>query len=327
MSYYYQPNNNQSYQEYVLSDASDRERLLVQHDVFKPTVMTMFERVLDEYGLCHKLEQAKAQKKTNASSFQKVRILDIGCGEGLFLYDLAALLEARGLIEVAELVGIDVDSTAINTANEFCKESVPPRPYLKFVNRDITQPFQNEREGTTNTNLTGFDFIFAIAVIEHLPDARQHIQRIYQHLLRPSGAIFLRDAVLRPQEVDETDGWVAAHPAMDPFYRQFFGFMQNKNLGVEVAKAQADWLGEMGANKVATQHEQVISGGLTPGGVAMLRNWVLGIRSGAPFLISRGLITQALYDEAMRRLFEELDGYSYGHITLIDTLAAKPPAT
>jgi SAM-dependent methyltransferase len=281
----------------------------------------MFERALEEYGLCDKLEQVKAQKQAKSSDFRKVRILDIGCGEGLFLYDIA---EARGLIEVAELVGIDIDTTAIKTANEFCKESVPPRPYLKFMNRDITQPFQNEREGMPNVNLTGFDFIFAITVIEHIAQARQHIQRIYQHLLRPGGVIYLRDAVLQSQEVDEADGWAVAHLAMGPFFQQLFGFIQNKNPGVEVAKDQADWLREMGATKVITQHNKVISGGLTPHGVAMLRNWVMGIRSSAPFLISRGLVTQAQYDETIKRLFEELNGYSQGHITLVDTLAAKP---
>jgi SAM-dependent methyltransferase len=286
--------------------------------------MNMFERVLDEYGLCHKLEQAKALKQAKVSTFRKVRILDIGCGEGLFLYDFAALLEARGLIEVAKLVGIDMDATAIKTATEFSKESVPPRPYLKFTNRDITQPFQNEREGMTNVNLTGFDFIFAIVVIEHLAQAHQHIQRIYQHLLRPSGVIYLRDAVLQSQEVDEAEGWAVAHLAMGPFFEKLFGFIQNKNPAVEVAKDQANWLREMGAANVTTQHNKVISGGLTPDGIAMLRNWVMGIRSSAPFLISRGLVTQAQYDEAIKRLFEELNGYLQGRITLVDTLATKP---
>jgi hypothetical protein len=221
-------------------------------------------------------------------------------------------------------VGIDIDDTAIRTAKEFCKVSTPPRPYLRFVKRDITQPFHGEQEGLNEPGKSGYDFIYAIVVIEYLAEARHHIQRIYQYALKLGGIIYLRANVLQPQAVDIADGWVAAHPAVLPFYQQFFAFIQNKNPGVEVAKALAEWLREMGASKVVTQRTQVIAGGSTPVGIAMLRNSVMALRSSAPFLISRGLVSQAQYDDAMRRLFEELDTYSEGYNVLIDTLAAKP---
>jgi SAM-dependent methyltransferase len=335
-SYYYKP-IKQTYQEYLLSDISDRERLIVQHDISKPVVMTMFERVLTEYGLLQKLEQAKIQKASVvATNFQRIRILDIGCGEGMFLYDIATLLEERGLSEVVELVGIDIDATAIAIANDFYQELSPAKAHFSFIQCDITQPFQNEQEATpahtAADNIksvvafdnTGYDFIFAFAVVEHLADAQRHIQRIYQHLLKAGGVIYLRSTVFQPQNEDAQDGWVVAHPAIYPFYKQFFGFIQNKNPGIAVAKAQAVWLQELGAEKVLVERTKVSSGGATPEGIAMLHNLIMAMRSSAPILISRGMMTQENYDTTMQTLLEELDVNAEGYNIILDTLAYKP---
>jgi SAM-dependent methyltransferase len=339
-SYYYEP-IKQTYQEYLLSDISDRERLIVQHDISKTVVMTMFERVLAEYGLLQKLEQAKIHKDNSeigATDFQKIRILDIGCGEGMFLYDIAALLEARGLSEVVELVGVDIDPTAISIANDLDQESNPTKAQLSFIQRDITQPFQNEQAATPVTTEAentvspdtfdniAYDFIFAFAVVEHLAEAQRHIQRIYQHLLKAGGVIYLRSTVFQPRDEDAQDGWVVAHPAIYPFYKQFFGFIQSKNPGIAVAKAEAVWLQELGAEKVLVERTKVSSGGATLEGIAMLHNLIMAMRSSAPMLISRGMMTQEKYDTAMQTLLEELDINAEGYNTVLETLAYKPTA-
>jgi SAM-dependent methyltransferase len=332
-SYYYKP-IKQTYQEYLLSDISDRERLIVQHDISKSVVMTMFERVLAEYGLLQKLEQAKTQKDSGlATNFQKIRILDIGCGEGMFLYDIATLLEERGLSEVVELVGIDIDATAISIANDFYKELNPAKAHFSFNQQDITQPFQSEQATPSTADNTrsdvafdnnAYDFIFAFAIVEHLAEAQRHIQRIYQYLLKAGGVIYLRSTVFQPQDEDAQDGWVVAHPAIYPFYKQFFGFIQSKNPGIAVAKAEAVWLQELGAEKVLVERTKVSSGGATPEGIAMLHNLIMAMRSSAPLLISRGMMTQENYDTTMQTLLEELDVNAEGYNIILDTLAYKP---
>jgi 2-polyprenyl-3-methyl-5-hydroxy-6-metoxy-1,4-benzoquinol methylase len=330
-SYYYQP-TTQTYQEYVLSGTNDRDRLMIQHDIYKPAVVNVFQQILLEYGLLHKLQQAKALKMAGMVNYPKVRILDFGCGEGLYLYDLADLLEAHDLIDVVELIGVDMDSTAISTAIEFCKISEPPRPYIKFVNRDLLLPFQGEAvTANTNTTTTTYDFIFAILVVEHLAEAQHQVQRIYQHLLKPDGVIFLRDTIVqlapfgtKAEDQAKIEGWTLPHPAMYPIYQQMTGFLRGKNPGIEIATASAQWFKELGATEVTAQRSYVVSGGSTAEGMGMLRNLVMGIRNGAPFLISRGLLSQAQYDETMRELFADLNAYSQGYIIPIDTVAHKP---
>src|SRR5438105_631099 len=83
-------------------ESAERDRLALQHEIYKPRVRQVFEKVLDEYGLAERLKAPKIEP-------ERVRILDIGCGEGWFLFDLATRLAERGLLDGCDLVGIDVD--------------------------------------------------------------------------------------------------------------------------------------------------------------------------------------------------------------------------
>jgi SAM-dependent methyltransferase len=338
MSAFYDQVAAQTYQEYVLSETNDRDRLMMQHNIFKPAIIGIFQQVLLEYGLLHKLQQAKTLKEAGAS-FAKIRILDFGCSEGLYLCDLAALLETYDLLDVVELVGVDLDATSIANAREFCKVSDPPRPYIKFFDGDLLQPFQSEGVDNTPTDAAtlaassdaSYDFIFAILVTVHLTEAQHQIHKIYQHLLKPTGVIYLRDTMLelvppvhKTTDQNRIEGWSVPHPAIYPLLQQLVAFMQSKNPGIEVATAQAGWLREFGAAQVTTQHNFVVSGGATVEGREMLRNLVIGIRNSAPFLISRGLATQAQYDTMIKELFTDFSVYSQGYNTIIDTLAYKP---
>jgi SAM-dependent methyltransferase len=322
MLYQYQP-SPQSFQEYLMSEANDGQRLAAQHDAFKPSIMKMFQLVLEEYGLLHKLEQAKEASKQDANATSKVAILDLGCGEGLFTFDLAGLLKKHKLIDKVELFGIDIDTTAIDTAKELCKNFNSSRPYIFFKTGDITLPFANEEPSPENPSQT-YDFIFVISVMVHLSDSRKQLQRVYQHLLKPGGIIFLASAVLSFLDTNEVDGCVLPHPIMYTFYKELLRFVHSKNPGVEVATAQGHWLEELGAERVMAIKNRLIVGGDTVEGIAMLRDLVMSMRSGAPFLISHGLISEAFYDEVMTKLFKELTVDSQGHLTLVNVIATKP---
>jgi SAM-dependent methyltransferase len=322
MLYQYQP-SQQSFQDYLMSETDDGQRLAAQHDAFKPTIMEMFQLVLEEYGLLHKLEQTKEASKQGANATSKVAILDLGCGEGVFTFDLAGILKKHKVIDRVQLFGIDIDATAIGTANELCKNFNSSRPYISFKTGDITLPFANEEPSPENPSQT-YDFIFAISVMVHLTDSRKQLQRVYQHLLKPGGIIFLADTVLTFSDTDEVDGSVLPHPIMSTYFKEVHRFVHSKNPGVEVATAQVQWLEELGAERVMTTKNRLIIGGDTVEGIAMLRNLVMAMRSGAPFLISHGLITKAFHDEIMTKLFKELSVDSQGHLTLVNVIATKP---
>jgi hypothetical protein len=78
--------SNQQFRESMFRDASQSERFAMAFMGYRGTFLEAINRVLDEYGLAQKLEAAKQQD-------QKLRILQVNCAEGLFLHELARILE------------------------------------------------------------------------------------------------------------------------------------------------------------------------------------------------------------------------------------------
>lgn len=298
---------SRSYVEYLMSNTNDRKRLEIQHQILKPIVTNIFNKVLDEYGLAERLAQATEKK---------LPILDAGCGEGLFLYDFADLLIARDLLEKADLRGADVDSIAINTAIEFCKVSNPSRPYLTFRVFDLNQNLER-------TPQPRYAFIYAILVLEHLPKAQKQLEYLYGSLL-PGGVIYLRDFILTDSEDDTKDGWIAPHPAMIGNYRKLFAMSRSKNPGIEIAKTSAKWLTEMGAEKVWSNIDHIEAVGTSESGRTMLNNWLDGYYNGGVSLASRGLVTQKELDANKQTIISELTENSRGRSCFSNTLAQKP---
>jgi hypothetical protein len=100
----------QQFHEFLARDATRSERLAISFSGHQRSFQESIQRILDEYGLAHKLEKAKQQG-------YKLRLLQISCAEGLFLHELANLLEKCGLLEGADLYGITEDPTQISTAD------------------------------------------------------------------------------------------------------------------------------------------------------------------------------------------------------------------
>jgi SAM-dependent methyltransferase len=300
--------SQKSFAENIFTDMNDRERLVIQHDTFYPRFATMFKQALDEYGLAQRLAQAKANNT-------KIEILDVGCGEGLFLHDIANLLEERGLLKAAHLSGFDIDANSVANARLFADTNDPPRPELDFFVADAAKPLAEQ--GITTTG--GYDFIMAIAILEHLVNSRQHLQQLYQ-LLKPGGVIYTRVFSAEPGE----RGWATPHPAFDPLYLPLVEFSIAKNPGVDTAYEASKWLQEWGAEKVQFSPDKVIADGKTPAGINMLNNWLMITRTVANSLVARGVLNQDQVDEQLAKLYQELTPEAQGHTTLVDTLARKP---
>jgi 2-polyprenyl-3-methyl-5-hydroxy-6-metoxy-1,4-benzoquinol methylase len=119
--------------------------------------------------------------------------LDLGCGDGAYVYRMAQ--RARSV------VGIDADFDAIRLANDQLKkhgvlnarcEQMP----LSRVSRDALSVAE------------GFDVIYSMDVIEHLPDPTELLTAA-SALVRPGGTIvigtplYIRDELVSPYHVKE----------------------------------------------------------------------------------------------------------------------------
>ena len=111
------------------------------------------------------------------------RLLDVGCGSGLFL----GLLAAYGRIEQG--FGFDSNVKAIARA-KFMREQQPNLCALTFEHRDASADWPSGP----------FDVISIIDVMHHVPPAHQRIviERAAAHL-KPGGVLVYKDMVERPR--------------------------------------------------------------------------------------------------------------------------------
>ena len=282
------------------------------HKVEKANSRQILERALTEYGLLENLMQAKAGQR-------RLSFVDVGCSEGLFLHDLADMLEQKGLLEATDLNGVDVDGSAIATAEEFARVVSPPRPYLNFYIHKLGYPFSDCKALAAEGKLQ-FDFIAIRRKLEYLPKAKKRLEQLYR-ALKPGGVIYLRS--LLSTSTGE-DGSVILHPALEPFYLFIREYLASLNKGVFVATALPFWLEEAGAEQVLVSPDIVPVGGPTERGRNYLRNTLIFMEKFSPKLIELGRITPAQYQEGRRQLFSEVTSERQGQVTFVDVLAKKP---
>jgi SAM-dependent methyltransferase len=104
--------------------------------------------------------------------FRDKAVLDAGCGIGRHAY-FAASYGAR------EVVAMDI-SAAVETA----RRNLADLPNVHVVQADINNPpFKRPQAGG------GFDFVYSIGVLHHLPDPRAGFESLLR-VVRPGGTIF-----------------------------------------------------------------------------------------------------------------------------------------
>ena len=305
------PVTTEWFRQNLFSQADDRERQSVQHQAFKPSFVAAFEHILQDYDLAQQFGTAKLIG-------EKLNVLEIGCGEGLYLHDIAAAIETHGLIKAVNLIGIDVKVAAISTAEEFCKLSNPPRPYLNFLVEDFARPLD---EATSLRMIGGnvFDFIYGLLKLENLPDPRQHLLNWYG-ALRPGGSLYMRTMVTHKG----SDGWLSIHPALEKLGQIGMNFVVASHDGADLPVETSTWLKEAGAEQVETRLVILPTGGNTQIGVLMARNSLMIVRNMAPLLIKKGLITQQYFEEVMASLYQNASPNMVGQMAFVDISARKP---
>ena len=298
--------------DYIFKALDDKTR---EQEVFKsarPRFREIINLVLNQYGLAERLRQAK-------SMGDKVCMLDLGCSEGLYLHELANILEEQGLLEGASLNGIDRSQAAIGTAQEFALRSKPPRPYLSFYLQDATKPF-NENLGMRYNKATQFDFIYSIVTLMYIADAPHNLAKIYNDDLKPGGVIYLRDLTT----ADGPFQIISPHPTLSPLVEFYKAFVNSLNQENSTALDAGKWLRELGAEKMQTLEHTLEASSHSPEELAMLRNILLMTRGIAHQMISQNLMTEADFNKLIATVYKEIDRDSRGQVTYFDTVGQKP---
>ena len=297
-----------NFQNYVYGTSNDQMRGSEFHKLIKSKFAQTIEQILLEYGLAEKLQTAKA-------TGQSLQIADVGCGEGLYLIDLANQLKKAGLLAEAELYGFDIDQDAIATAHTLSQQLGLP---LHFYIHNALQPL----EKSPDMQLIGkqsFDFIFALRLISLTINPRQVVEQLYQSL-KPGGVIYLLDL---PMHESKEDGWTCP-PYLQTLYDQFSAANNSLNQGVEVAPIRQDWLKEFGAERIQTTKDILRAGDGSQESVILLRFLILTIRNAVPILIARGFLTQEQVDKALDITFREMTPNTELQFTVLSTVAQKP---
>ncbi len=114
---------------------------------------------------------------------QDAKVLDIGCGDGLFLNVLLKL------DRISQGLGFDTNSTAIAYAQTI-KNSLPNALQLEFLHWSVGQPWP---EGE-------FDVVTMIDVLHHIPqrEKRDSIEKAAS-LVKPHGLLIYKDIGIRPR--------------------------------------------------------------------------------------------------------------------------------
>jgi SAM-dependent methyltransferase len=302
--------------DYIFSMADDGDRTAFQYKCFKPSIIQTFNEVLDEYNLVDYLGQVRTSPKRK----DKVRILDVGCGEGLHLYDLAEIIEKRGMLGGAEFYGFDIAEKAFVQAEAHKYQTMPPRTYLNFYIHDVRQPLEQcEALLMDAEKPLDFNFIYALHLLNQTTDARKVLTELYRRL-RPGGVLYLRNLV---EVMDGEDGVISPHPVMTPYIEAVLEFMNGLNDGLNVAGLVGEWLEELGATKIQINKEHYPMGGQTETGLNLLRNLFTGIRNSAPVMLAAGKFKQADYTNMVNTLFKEMGPQMQGRVTYISVTASK----
>ena len=303
------PNLTKSnFQNYVFGGSNDQARLSEFHKLIKPVFERALDQVFDEYGLGETLKAAKVAGKT-------LQVADVGCGEGLYLVDVANRLKKDNSLNTAELYGFDLNPVMISTAHDLSKQLGLP---LNFYVHNVQQPLENSPD-LQLMGRSSFDFIFALRFTSYITNPHQVVQHLYESL-KPGGVIYLLDFTMHDSK---EDGWKCP-PYFQLLYEKFSIAINSLNDGVEVAPAHADWLKGMGATNIQTKGDILKSGDGSPEGMLLLRIVMLTVRNAVPMLIANGLLTQEQVDTAIEAAFREMNPATELQYALLGTIAQKP---
>jgi SAM-dependent methyltransferase len=291
-------------QTYILADSfDDRRRLVIQAKIYSAAFKEAISLALNKFNLCQKLQDPDAT----------FRVLDLGCGEGLYIPILAEVFAEHGAKARLTLVGLDRDVNAIVTAEEYL--SALGIYNAQVYVHDLTEPFDQLSSIDLTNPQNHFDLIVASVVLMHLRNAPQILEEIYQ-ILKPGGAFYTKDMV-----------WYRGMEYPSPTFTYLNNLSSNemlKLIGDNFAEHHHEYLAAAGFEGVESFEDTYPVGGHTETGRRMLENFLLGQHAVRPMFIKLGLLSGEEYDQKLAQEFREISPELEGHITLVNTVARRP---
>jgi SAM-dependent methyltransferase len=292
---------------YILSDSlDDRRRLTIQVKLQTPLFKTMIGNALDKGGgrLRQRLRDPKAT----------FRVLDLGCGEGLFLPVLAEYFKEQGAQAKIEMFGLDRDRQAITTGQDYLWELGIKNAWLSV--HDLTKPFKQTTE--MGQQLGQFDLIYSLVVLMHLPSAAlpELLCAIHDDLLLPGGVFYSQDS-------SWVDGFTYPSPAYTDYKNRSCQLILKILGGVDFAPLHHEYLKAAGFSAIETFEDAHPIGGNSEQGRQMLNNFILGQYGSKLALVKAGLYTEQAFDQMLAQEFKEITPELEGRALTRNTLTER----
>lgn len=321
--------NNDAQLSYIVSEPyTDRDRLYMQYELFRPDFNRWFDRALKLGDLATDPENAKW------------RVLDAGCGEGLFSYEISNRYPR------AHVLGFDKDEEAVATANRVFGSihadqgdedrgrgnDRDSEGYLRFFTHDVLEPLSSQlmlatentdslfssltdEKASRTTQSRGFHVVFAHLVLMHVRQPDKALTNLAD-ALKPGGVIYLRDS--------PTDPFPFQHPSLVELLI-VAGEAIKRIASHNFAYRHQEALEKVGFTSIETGTDYYIVGGPTEEGQRMLVNIVSGLKAARTGLVEAlHLIEGKEFDEHIRRLENETTTDMSCQWAVVNTIARKP---
>lgn len=240
--------------------------------------LTLMSELLDPFERSH-IEQLELR--------QGWRCLEVGCGNGSIAQWLAERVAPSG-----HVVASDVDISYISGVK---------RPCLEVRQLDILRDAIEEN---------AYDLVVARALLHHLPDAREALQRMIS-ALKPGG-------VLLSIEPDMLPATVAEPEALREFWQEWLEWSVDAGIDYSIGRRIAGWLDSFGM-------EQGSAEGYTPvfnGGSPWSEYWIETMRELRPRLLESGRIAANCFAEFDARYRDQ--HYWTSVLTMVASWGRRP---
>ena len=279
----------------------DRQRLVVQAKLYAPAFRQGIGMALEKYNMLPTLRDPKAT----------FRVLDLGCGEGLYAPILTQFLKEQGCKAKVQIVGIDRDGAAVATAHEYTKAL---GLNAQFFVHDVTNPLKSIQFLNLNDPSQHFDLIICSVVLMHLANVLDLLPQIYA-ILKPAGAFFTKNM-----------SWLTSVYYPDSSFARLNNLVFKELvqlLGIDFAARQEEYLKEAGFENLESFEDSYPIGGQTEPGRRMLENILLSQHASRPMIVKMGIMTAEEYDNILKTEFTEFSPNIEGHLTLVNTIGQR----
>jgi len=170
-------------------DLYDNAYARAQHDLYRQVRTETYGHDLGQTSWVTAAESARIPELLNLTGDS--RVLEIGCGSGLYALDLVSRLGCR-------IVGLDLNLHGIATATQLA-QAAGLDALARFEQCDASQPLafsDASPDGSPDASPdAGFDAAFSNDALCHIPGRSGLLHELYR-VLRPGGRLLFSDALI-----------------------------------------------------------------------------------------------------------------------------------